>query len=407
MNWLGNPHHDKWLDTHARDLLAFGTKVGDAGPGAAWLDGQGNPDASQPVNTWITCRMAHIYSIGALMGIPGSAPIAQSMLDALRVGPLRDTDAGGWFPGIGPDGNTLPGKSCYDHAFVLLAASSAVHADLDGAEELLTDAIAIYEDKFWDEEAGLAVDTWNTAFTELDTYRGINANMHSVEAMQAVAALRDPDLWLTRAESISRFVVTIAGKHDWRIPEHYGPDWAPELELNADDPAHQFKPYGATVGHGLEWARLLLHMEATPGRGDRPWLVEGAVELFKRAVTDGWSVDGKPGFVYTTDWDGKPVVADRLHWVVPEATNAAAALYARLGDDSYAELYRIWWDYAATYMIDAEHGSWHHQLDADNVLNESVWPGKPDLYHTFQATLIPRLPLYPALTAAVAEGLLP
>jgi hypothetical protein len=35
--------------------------------------------------------------------------------------------------------------------------------------------------------------------------------------------------------------------------------------------------------------------------------------------------------------------------------------------------------------------------------NDSVWSGKPDIY-VFQATLGPRLPLYPMLATAVAEG---
>jgi len=34
-----------------------------------------------------------------------------------------------------------------------------------------------------------------------------------------------------------------------------------------------------------------------------------------------------------------------------------------------------------------------------------VWPGKPDLYHAVQATLIPRLPLAPTMATALAKGL--
>ncbi|MCB7534982.1 AGE family epimerase/isomerase, partial [Escherichia coli] len=45
--------------------------------------------------------------------------------------------------------------------------------------------------------------------------------------------------------------------NNWRIPEHFNSDWEPELEFNADKPDDQFKPYGATPGHGIEWARLI------------------------------------------------------------------------------------------------------------------------------------------------------
>jgi sulfoquinovose isomerase len=33
-----------------------------------------------------------------------------------------------------------------------------------------------------------------------------------------------------------------------------------------------------------------------------------------------------------------------------------------------------------------------------------VWPGKPDIYHAMQATVIPRLPLAPGMAKALAEG---
>lgn len=34
-------------------------------------------------------------------------------------------------------------------------------------------------------------------------------------------------------------------------------------------------------------------------------------------------------------------------------------------------------------------GSWFHQLDRDNKVSGTVWPGKCDIYHALQATLIP------------------
>jgi mannose/cellobiose epimerase-like protein (N-acyl-D-glucosamine 2-epimerase family) len=45
-------------------------------------------------------------------------------------------------------------------------------------------------------------------------------------------------------------------------------------------------------------------------------------------------------------------------------------------------------------------GSWFHQLDASNHVIGTVWPGKSDLYHAFQSTLIPFND--PALSIATA-----
>jgi sulfoquinovose isomerase len=90
-----------------------------------------------------------------------------------------------------------------------------------------------------------------------------------------------------------------------------------------------------------------------------------------------------------------------MHWVVAEGISAAAALQMRTSDDRYADLAAAWWAYAERYLFDMEQGSWHHQLDADNQVIDTVWPGKPDLYHAVQATLIPRLPLAPSMATAL------
>lgn len=402
-SWLEVSGHRAWLGRHTQDLLAFGRRSPYPGGGAAWLDDDGAPLLEHGVQTWITARTVHVYSLGHLLGIPGCRPVAQAALAGL-LGPLHDDVHGGWYPAVAADGTPAPGKTAYAHAFVVLAASSGVVAGLPGADGLLTDALDVLERRFWDETAGRVVDTWDTAFEVLDDYRGINANMHTVEALLAAADVTGERRWLDRAARIGAFAAGAAADHGWRLPEHYAPDWTPLLELNADRPDDPFKPYGATVGHGLEWARLLLHLEAAGAHG-ADWL-GAARAMFARAVADGWAADGADGFVYTTGWDGTPVVRDRMHWVVAEGINAAAALATRTGDEAYAERYAQWWDYVDRYVVDHRHGSWHHQLAPDNTPAGTVWPGKADLYHAVQATLIPRLPLAPSLATAVARGLL-
>ena len=405
-SWTLLPSHHRWLAAHAQGLLAFGRRTPYPGGGAAWLDDEGSPLLERGVETWITARTVHVYSIGSLLGVPGCRPVAQAALAGLR-GPLRDEEHGGWYPAVAADGTPAAGKTAYAHAFVVLAGSSATAAGLDGAPELLADALAVFERRFWDDEAGRAVDTWDTAFTTLDGYRGLNANMHTVEAFLAAADVTGEQLWLERAARVAAFAASSAAGNGWRLPEHFGPDWTPLPEYNDDRRDDRFKPYGATVGHGLEWARLMLHVEAAydTAAGDTDWL-SAARALFERAVADGWAPDGADGFVYTTDWHGNPVVRDRMHWVTAEAIGAAAALYTRTADEEYAAWYARAWDYAQRYLVDHEHGSWHHQLTPGNTPTGTVWPGKPDLYHAFQATLIPRLPLAPSVATAVARGLL-
>lgn len=400
-DWLSSSTHHAWLADHVTHLLAFGRRTAVPGGGAAWLDDCGAPDPTQPLQTWITARMTHVYGLGSLLGIPGCTTVAEAAMAGL-VGPLHDDAHGGWHPARG-DGGAEAGKTCYDHAFVLLAASTAVQAELPGADDLLGEAGSIFLEYFWDATAGRCLDGWDTAFERSEPYRGINGNMHAVEAMLSVAGVTGEVAWLHRAGQVVDFVIAQAAANGWRIPEHYGADWVPDFGFNQDNPADRFKPFGATVGHAFEWARLIVHLANAPIDVDRVGLTAAAERLFAQAVLDGWRRDGNDGFVYTTDWQGNPVVRDRLHWVVAEAISAAAALHAQTGKGEYASSYQRWWDYTAAYFVDAELGSWRHQLDPENRPSATVWKGKPDLYHVVQLALAPTLPLYPMLATALRD----
>ena len=392
--------HHTWLSGETARLLAFGSKFPHPRGGAAWLDAQGAPDLAQPLFTWITARMLHVYSLGCLLSHPGSGNLADMAMAGLT-GPLRDSTNGGWFPRLETHGAPTRVKSCYDHAFVTLAACTASTARRPGADSLLAEASSTLASHFWDEETGLCVDLWNEDWTSLAPYRGLNGNMHAVEAFLAVFDATGDSSWVTRALRVSAHVVRWAEANHWRIPEHFDENWEPVHDYNFHFQNDPFKPFGATIGHAFEWARLWLQLEATLGDAAPNWLAPGAESLFARAVADGWHADGETGFVYTSDWKGTPVVRDRMHWVVAEAIGAASALFRRTTKVEYSELYALWWKYAARYILDEERGSWHHQLDPQNRPAESVWSGKPDLYHALQATLLPRLPLAPGLAKAL------
>jgi mannose/cellobiose epimerase-like protein (N-acyl-D-glucosamine 2-epimerase family) len=323
---------------------------------------------------------------------------------------MRDEEYRGWFASVGADGPVLADKRGYEHAFVVLAASSALVAGRDGAADLLAEALAVSDRHFWREDDGMVVDVWDRAWTQCEPYRGVNANMHTVEAYLAAADATGDGEWQGRALRITERVVHgWARGNQWRIPEHFDAEWQPLPEYNADQPGHAFRPYGATIGHALEWSRLCLHVHAclaAAGRNAPSWLIADAGGLFDAAVRDGWAADGAEGFVYTTGWDGTPVVRQRLFWVVCEGIAAAAALHAVTGDDRYEAVYRQWWDHAARYFIDTDLGSWRHELDPGNRPASTIWQGKPDAYHALQTTLIPRLPLAPTMASAIGRGLL-
>ena len=190
------------------------------------------------------------------MGHEGAEKLADAALKGL-MGELHDEEHDGWYAGVTADGDILPNKQCYAHAFVILAASSAMLAGRPEAKKLLQKALEVYDKCFWDENLGLSVDTWNTEFTKLDDYRGINANMHTVEAFLAAADALNNENYRVRAGRIITHVVGWAKKNNYRIPEHFTADWKMDLECNKDKPDDQFKPYGATPGHGQAFVLII------------------------------------------------------------------------------------------------------------------------------------------------------
>jgi len=398
---LGDAAHEEWLEAEGDRLLEFGRASRHPQGGFAWLDDDGAPELDRPVELWISCRMTHVYSLGHLIGRPGCDALADHGVEALR-DRFHDKKNGGWYAKVDADGPVTTDKTAYEHAFVVLAATSATAAERPGGRELLDGALGVLLEHFWDDEHGMVVEQWDESFSTLDSYRGVNANMHTVEALLAAAdVLGDPKLRDRVLRIVTRVVHDLAASHEWRIPEHFDEDWNPILEYNVDEPAHAFRPYGATIGHWLEWARLALHLRAGLGDAAPDWLLDDARSLFDASVREGWAVDGADGFVYTVDWSGKPVVRERMHWVAAEATAAAAALHAATGDPSYARWYATWWEHIDTCFRDLERGSWHHELSPANEPSGLTWQGKPDIYHAFQATLIPRLPLSPTLAKAL------
>ena len=407
---IDTPENRAFLKELTENLLSFGHRFPAPGGSSYYLGDDGTPWTDRNRETWITSRMTHVYSLGTFLRHEGSEALAAAGLKGLK-GELHDTVNGGWYAGLTADGQILPNKQCYAHAFVILAASSALLAGVEGAEDLLREAIELYDLRFWNEEEGLSCDTWNTEFTVLDEYRGINANMHTVEAFLAAADVLQDEKYRVRAGRIIDRVTGWAADNNWRIPEHFTSSWVADLECNKEKPDDQFKPYGATPGHGIEWSRLITqwalstyNKENGNSEGAARYITI-AENLYNRAVADAWNSDGAPGIVYTTDWEGKPIVHDRMHWTLAEAINSSSVLYHVTGKGKYASDYAEFMAYLDEKVYDHVNGSWFHQLDQDNNLLGTVWPGKSDIYHALQATLIPYHQAHMSIAPAVKGGL--
>lgn len=361
------PGSAPWRAQRLRDLRAFARSSRVEG-GFAWLSDSGRPETDRPLQLWINARMTYVFADEPELAGHGIEALART---------FRDPEHDGWFAAVRPDGEPVDtDKQCYGHAFVVLATCTAARQGIEGAPELADAALGVHLERFWD--GRFVADVRSRDWSETEPYRGANAAMHTVEAWLAAATTTGDPVWLQRAATLAGEV--ISRTQDWRVVEHFDEELTPLPAYNLDEPRHPFRPYGATPGHAFEWARLLLELDSAIGGADL-WMRESAVHLFDRAVAD--AVTDRPGLPYTTDWDGRPVVEERFHWVMAEAVMAATALEAA-GHPTAGRLRERWWREIDEHFVDGDR-SWHHELDTELRPSRLTWGGRPDAYHAFNA----------------------
>ena len=404
--WVALPSHRAWLLKQAEELFDFFERsiINPLG-GFYDLDDEGRPappgyGAGETPARYLfaTSRIVHAFAIAHLMGRPGAADIVDHGMDFLWKC-HRDSESGGYYWGVGYNGPTDTTKQAYGHAFVLLAASSAMCAGHPDAGELLVDVSNVIRERFWEEQYGAVAEEFARDWRSLDSYRGQNSNMHLTESLMAAFEVTGDSNYLHMAERIADLIIRRhAAENSWRIPEHFGADWRANKDY-AGNP--MFRPYGTTPGHSLEWSRLLLQLWELGGR-KLDWLNSSAKSLFAQAVSDGWDKE-LGGFYYTLDWDGRPLIRDRYWWPCCEGVGAAAFLNAVDGATVYEEWYRRIWGFIATRFIDRDHGGWRAQVNEALKPNSGPFFGKVDIYHSLQACLVPMLSTRGSVTSGLRE----
>jgi mannose/cellobiose epimerase-like protein (N-acyl-D-glucosamine 2-epimerase family) len=376
-------------EAQKQSLLRFASEAANPGSGGfGRLQSDGTVLESLGVETWINARMAYCFALEVLGG--NEAARLNAELGCLALSDtLHDVVHDGWVEALGDVEIANSNKAGYAHAFVLLAASALNAASIDGSAALLRAAKHVIDKKFWSKTDGACKESFNADWSIEENYRGANSNMHMVEAFLACFDQTGEQVWLERALLITnRLLNVVARQNNWRLPEHFDSNWLPMMDYNINDKSHPFRPYGGTVGHWFEWARLAIELKWAIDQtaGEAPaWLREVAVSLYNQAIQDGWEVDGYPGFCYTVDWEGNPVITLRMSWVICEAISASHVLALELEKEHYEKWADTFWSYALKYFPDPEFGHWHSELDSQNKPSHIVWADKPDVYHLYQA----------------------
>ena len=377
-------------ELNRKKLIEFAKKSALDSGGFGWLNAIGEVDQKKNLEAWINFRMTYIFALETIAGNESAKQYLDHGLAAMRT-LFKDEVDGGYFTEVSVGGIINSEKKSYEFAFALLALSAASRGGDEIAKKELTLALKVFEKYFWDEEFGLVNESWNQEFTTCNKYHGLNTNMHSVEAFLELYKSTADSKWLSRATRICEFAFSEAKKCSvGLIPEHFDEKWVLDESYNQEDPGDPFHPFGIIIGHQFEWARLALELSHALGASAPDWLTSEAEDIYKIAKQIGWNIDGVPGFVYTLDFAGKPVVHMRMHWVITEAVAAAWTFFKITGTTNYSTDFEEWWSYAEQNFLDHSNGSWRHELDATNRESASVWDGRPDVYHAYQALVIGR-----------------
>lgn len=390
------PYHRQWLLTKARDLFEFfGANARNPAGGFYTLGNDGTPLSDPDQELFNTCRMVHCFAAGQALGHPGAMQMVDHGMTFLLENHYDPTN-GGFYWAVDQTGPTNPAKRAYGHAFVLLAAASAHEVGHPKATQLHRLAMQAIDSHFWEEKVGALREEFDADWSRLRPYRGQNANMHAVEALMAAYEAFEDKRYLIMAERIADLIINRhARAANWVVIEHFDANWTPDFDYVGDP---KFGPPGTTPGHALEWSRLLVQLWHL---GDKrlEWIPDAASSLFHTACKTGWDpVNG--GFYYTLNHDNQPDQRVRIWWPACEGAAAAATLRVVFEDTAAEGWYSDIWAVISRDFIDPM-GGWWPVPETNDVLDPHPFQGKPDLYHSVQACLIPLVPA----TAGLLKGL--
>ena len=381
--WLDTTEHRDWLWHQAQKQFTFfkGSIRNDAG--FHTLDAAGNPLPENIQELHTTTRLIHSYALAQSCGVDGANKIVDQGM-AYLASHHHDPVHGGYLWALDGAKVSDDRKLAYGHVFVLLAASSAKMAGHRDADTMLSNIGRVLDARFWEEDHGLFMDEWSRDWSPFSTYRGMNANMHGVEALLNAFEATGQTVFLARAGRILNFFTArVAPSEGWRLPEHYTENWEIDRYYSGNP---MFRPAGTTPGHSLELGRLLLQHWDLSGRlaGDAP---ARARQLIEQALSDAWRPEG--GLAYTLNFDGSIAIPARFWWPVTEAIGAVAALIKLDRNEADEVWYRRLWTFACQNFIDHECGGWFPEIDETSKVTTSIFAGKPDIYHSLQCCLFP------------------
>jgi mannose-6-phosphate isomerase len=215
------------------------------------LTPEGNADYAAPRRVFVQARQIYCYARAAQMEwYPEGREIALKGLEHLLAKAKAPDGRPGFVHTLSPDGSVLDSRrDSYDHAFILLALSSAyaIHADAQIRAEI--DSLCHFLDTQLRSPHGGVHEGLPASMP-----RRQNPHMHLFEAMIAAFDATHDTVFQNRAgDFFALFLANLYDKQKRVLGEYFEEDWS------------KIEPVSVEPGHQAEWVWLLKGFERITG----------------------------------------------------------------------------------------------------------------------------------------------
>lgn len=282
----------------------------------------------------------------------------RAYLEAVRKGAefllahFRDTEHGGWFWSVSPEGEVLDtAKDSYGHAFVIFGVAHA--ARVTGDARFREAALGTWSEMKarLRDSAGFIKPRTTLDFGEV---RGVNSQNPMMHLFEALLALHDVTGSRQVLEETQALADAIFGRlfqhHQGCLPELFDVEWKPLAPSRGGR---------IELGHQFEWAFLL--SRAVEKGLPRRFLKTGG-RLLDYGMKHAY--DAEAGGIYSRgDYQGNATRGPKGWWEQAEFLRALAHYAALRGRADLWPAFEKSLDFVKRNFIDAEHGGWFGSYD--------------------------------------------
>ena len=339
-----------------------------------YLTPQGEPAPRAAQDPLVTARLVYCFSQLHLLGAaPGALEAARHGFRFLTEH-CWDHAEGGFFHGVGAEGAPVDrAKHAYDMAYVLFGLAWWHRASGEQAPLIWAQRTADYLDAHLRDprRGGFRAATAAEPADADNRPRELAAQMHLLEAFQALHQATGESAWLARAGAMVVFILDrLVDRETGSLGEHYTADWQPRAGIEGEirEPGDNFEVAWLLYGH----ARLTGDARARVA-ADRlyEFSLRHGVDFAAGSLPAAFAQVTRRGDVIN---DAKPL------WAQTELVKAALGRLEATGDPAAAELARRHLGLIFRHYLVDRRGLWRNELARDGSDPRVTVPARV-LYH--------------------------